>query len=278
MDNRVLERIVIIILLLLDLFLLSVVLTDRAEARRSAAETAARAAEVLRSNGVTVAEGVVTVQSAPAKCTLQRSGAREQSMAKELLRGSVSVEDLGGNILYYRSAKGQAVLRGSGETEALLNRGAVEMRGSPEKTCTRILRKMGLSAELCGAGINASDGETYAEFFCCREAYPVFNAVLRFDFSGDSVYLVTGTRIFDSLTKSDDSGLLDSVSALMRFAEFLQQSEEFSCTQLDSFRPGYLASVPVSGETLLTPVWRLETDGGIFTINAENGRIENSAA
>ena len=277
MDNRVLERIVIIILLLLDLVLLGIVLTDRAEARRSETETAYRVTEVLRENGVTVNGNTVPVQAAPPGCTLVRSSEQEQAMVKKLLKGSVAIEDLGGNILHYRSRRGQAVLRGSGETDVLLNRGTTVMRGSPEKTCARILRRMGVAAEACGAGISEADGNAYAEFYCCRDDYPVFNAVLHFDFSGDNVDMIIGTRIFDSLTEEDDSGLMDSVSALLRFTELLQ-SGEFSCTRLEDFRPGYLLSVLVSGESILTPVWRLETDGGVLLINAESGRIESGAA
>ena len=82
---------------------------------------------------------------------------------------------------------------------------------------------------------------------------------------------------FDVPVEEDGGGLMDSGSALLRFVEILR-AEEFSCTRVDAFRPGYLLSVLVSGESPLTPVWRLETDGGILLINAENGRIESKNA
>ena len=275
MDNRVLERIVIFILLLLDLVLLGIVLTDRAGARRSEKETADRVTAVLRDNGVTVDKSVAPVQAPPPRCTLERRNERELAIMKKLLGRNTAAEDMGGNILYFRSDLGQAVLRGSGETDVLLRLGTATLRGGPEKTCSRFLRRLRLTAEPWGS--SGSPEEDGIDFLCRYGDYPVFNAVLHFDFSGDSIYMLTGTRIFDSLTEEDDSGLLDSVSALLRFTELLQ-SGEFSCTRLESFRPGYLLSVPVSGESILTPVWRLETDCGVLQINAENGKIEIEAA
>ena len=277
MDNRVLERIVIIILLVLDLFLLGVVLGDRAEARRSRGETEAYLTRVLESNGVSVGKNAVLVQQAPPKCTLVRSAETEKRMAAKLVGGDPGVEDLGGNILFYRARQGQAVFRGSGETEALLSPNAVVSSGKPEKTTARLLRKMGLEAELLASGVNEADGETYTELLCCREGCPVFNAVLHFDFSGDCVYMLTGTRIFDRVTEERSEGLLDSASALLRFVELLR-SGEIACTRLERFRPGYLSSVLVSGESTLSPVWCLETDGGTILINAENGKIVSNPA
>ena len=58
MDNQKLERIIIIILLLVNLFLLGVVLSDKAETRRSRTETEHYVTEVLRGSGVTVGKNV----------------------------------------------------------------------------------------------------------------------------------------------------------------------------------------------------------------------------
>ena len=277
MDNQKLERIIIIILLLVNLFLLGVVLSDKAETRRSRTETEHYVTEVLRGSGVTVGKNVHLMQEAPAGCTLTRNSRQEQRIVRGLLGGKFSTEDRGGNIMAYRSSRGQAVFRGSGVTEAILSPGMTPVRSNPEKTAERLLRHMELSTEKSVVGISESDGEAYAEYYCCCNGCPVYNAVLRIDFAGESPLLLSGNRVFDDETVSEGEPGMDSASALLRFVELLRGGE-FSCTVLEDFRPGYLVSVPVSGESTLTPVWRLETDGGALLINAENGRIENGNA
>ena len=277
MDNQKLERIIIIILLLVNLFLLGVVLSDKAETHRSRTETEHYVTEVLGSSGVTVGKNVRLLQEAPVGCTLTRNSLQEQRIVRGLLGEKYTSEDRGGNIMAYRSSRGQAVFRGSGVTEAILNPGSIPVRSNTEKTAARLLRHMEISAEKSVVGISETDGEAYAEYYCCCNGCPVYNAVLRIDFAGESPFLISGNRVFDDETMSEDGEGMDSVSVLLRFVELLR-SGEFSCTALEEFRPGYLASVLVSGESTLTPVWRLETDGGVLLINAENGRIENGNA
>ena len=270
------ERIIIIILLLLNLFLLGVVLTDRVQARRGENDSAASVTAVLLDHGVSVDEDAELVQTAPVKCTLTRSMEQEENAVQRLL-GNASREDLGGNIIYYRGTQGQVVFRGSGEVEALFSNGTIRTRGNRKKTAERLLKKLGIRTEFIEEGINSADGEAYVRFCCCREDYPVFNAVLHLDYSGDSVYMLTGTRIFETAAETDGAAGMDSVSALLRFVELLRNGE-FSCTCLSGIRPGYYLSVLVSGESTLTPVWQLETDGGTLLINAENGRVESGLA
>ena len=265
-----LERIFIIILLLLNLCLLGVVLSDRAEARRSTAGIAEQASAALADCGIRIDGDAIAVCSAPPRCRLERSAAAEAEILNGIL-GQCTSEDMGGNILFYRSERGQALFRGSGEVTVLFAADAVPLRDSREKTAQRLLRRAGLDA--IPAERTETEGTAAASrFYCCRDGYPVFNAELEFDFSGGSLYMISGTRLFDTRTEADDTGLLDSVSVLLRFAE-LVRAGSFSCSRLDGITPGYLSEVVVSGESSLRPVWRLETDGGALLLDAESGSI-----
>ena len=268
------ERIIIIILVLLDVFLLGVVLSDRIEGRRSEAETIERLTEILAEKGIVAAEDAVYIQDSPPRQTLVRSAEKEAETVTQLL-GTTFQEDLGGNILFYRSDAGQAVFRGSGEVTALFLAGSIPLRGSAEKTSEKLMRRMGLDSALFAAG---ADGDTivYTEYYCCKDGYPVFNARLHFDYSENGLYMITGTRLFEDRVAQDGSGLLNSVSALMRVAEIVENGEA-GCSRVERCRPGYLMSVVVSGESTLIPVWRLETDSGEYLINAETGRLENAS-
>ena len=270
MDNRMLERIFIIILLLMNLCLLGVVLSDRAETRRSTARIAEQAAAALEDCGIRIDGDAVAVCQAPPRCGLERSAAAETEIINGLL-GQCTPEDMGGNILFYRSERGQALFRGSGEVTLLFAADAVPLRDSEEKTAQRLLRKAGMEA-VPAEPAGTEGAAVLTRFYCCRDGYPVFNAELEFDFSGGSLYMISGTRLFDIRTETDDSGLLDSVSALLRFAE-LVRAGSFSCSRLYGIVPGYLSEVVVSGESSLRPVWRLETDGGTLLLDAESGNV-----
>ena len=271
MDKRLLERIIIIVLLLVNLFLLLIVLSDKLETRRNEDELLRTAETLLADSGITAADEVFTVQSAPPACSVRRDAAAETEKVTSLL-GSHSQQDLGGNILFYRSEKGQAVFRGTGEVDILFSGNEITVRGTREKTVEHVMRRAGGDVLLRR---NTTD-EMRVECFCCWNGYPVFNAVLNFDFNDRSLYMVSGTRTFDIETESSDDGLLNSVSVLTRFAQIVQE-QNFDCTHLASMQPGYLMNVSVSGEGVLTPVWYLETDGGAMIINAETGRMENAA-
>ena len=258
------------ILLLLNVFLLISVLSDGVESRRGASETVQAVKALLAEDGFTVGDGAVRVERAPVACTLTRDMALELHTVERLI-GKCEPTDQGGNIYFYRGASGQAILRGSGETDVLFSTGAVPLRGGMERTAQRVLRRAGISAVPIG---QPDTGEDTVGFYGTVNGIPVYNAALRLDFSGDGVYMITGVRLFDAVTEGSDEGLLDSVTVLLRFVEIVRE-EGFICSRIDSVAPGYLQSVTRSGEATLSPVWRIETDTGAFLINAKTGKAEN---
>lgn len=273
MDNRVLERIVIGILLLLNLFLAALALMDRVELRRSNRETTEQVLQTLRDNGITAAEGAVEVREAPKRVTLVRDDQKETELAQKLL-GKAEPQEQGGRIVFYRTEKGQAVFRGSGEMTALYVAGAVPLRGGAAKTTLRLLQQLGLDGELTGP---VAEDSPAAEVRCAWNGYPVYNAILQFDYSDDCLYMISGNRVFDNLSGEEDGARMNSVTALLRFVELVKQ-DGIICSRLNAVRPGYLQTVEVSGESSLSPVWRIETDTGVFLINAETGLMETAAA
>lgn len=273
MNSKKLERIVILILLLLNVSLLLVVLTDDAQQRRSDRDTADSIAALLRENGIEVAEGAELVQSAPAECTVVRDADAETARMRALL-GAVSAEDQGGSIFYYRAADGQAVMRGTGEFDMLFATGAVRARGGAKKAALRLFARADVALDEESLRLS-EDGETLLA--CCTwNGWPVWNAALEISFTGESFYAVFGTLVFNRETAVGETGM-DSLSALLRFLE-LVNSEGIICSRLESLTPGYLMHVNVSGESTLTPVWRIVTDTGEHYLNARTGHTESLGA
>ena len=269
MDSRKLERILLLIAALLNVFLLIAVLSDSVQERRSNTETVASLTALLNENGIEAADGAIRIRSAPPRCTLTRDMAAEQRIMTRLIDTKQTL-DQGGNIYFYSGTKGQALLRGSGEIDALFTIGAVSERGGAGSTAKRILRRYGVKALL--ADDTAQNGEV-VDFYAAVDGIPVYNAVLRFTFAEGSLSMLAGTRCFDVVEKETDDGLLDSVSVLIRFVEIVR-NEGYICSRIDAVTPGYVQTVTRSGEAELTPIWQIETDAGALLIDAETGKAD----
>ena len=220
---------------------------------------------LLEENGIAVADGAVRIAKAPAPAALTREILQENEHVRKLI-GDYTPEDAGGNIIYYRGEKGQALLRGSGELDVVPYGSAFPLRGSPERTAEKLLRGIGVAAVYAGEGENTN-------FYCCFDAVPVYNAILSFTFSDAAcLTMLTGTRLFDNAQRASEGDGMDSVSALLRFVEIVR-TEGYICSRIDSMEAGYYMTVSRSGASELTPVWRIGTDTGVLLIDAESGKV-----
>jgi len=273
MNSRLLERILVAILLLLDLFLLGVVLSDTAENRRSREETVTMLTDRLDEAGIAASADALMLDAAPSRLSLTRN-MQEENRKMERLLDVTYHEDMGGNIIFYRGGKGQAVLRGSGDMDILFQSEAVPLRGGTEQTARGVLRKLGISAEPAEPSAAEREESQRLTMTCCISGYPVYNAVLQFDFSSQRLEMVSGTRLFDTVREETGVSAMDGASVLMRFLEIVR-TEGYICSEVTGMRPGYLLSVTMSGECVLTPVWQIGTDTGGLLIDAETGKIAN---
>ncbi|MBR1658915.1 MAG: hypothetical protein IJ705_01190 [Oscillospiraceae bacterium] len=271
MEQKKLERIILLILLLLNGFLLVIVLGEDAARRREEHETRQLLTELLAENGVEVGPEAELLQTAPPPCVVARSFEDEEQRIQGIL-GDHSSEDLGGSIRFYRSERGQASLRGTGECDLLLTGDWMESSRSREKIAASLFARGGV--ELDEAGWREEERNNAINLCCCWNGYPVYDAVLRFDFTPGRLDMVSGTLVFSELLSEGAEMPMDSATALTRFVS-LAKSEGIICSRLERLSPGYLMSVALSGESNLTPVWRIETDTVNVYLNALTGEQES---
>ena len=261
------KNIIIIILVLLDLFLMGISIADRTQEKSAlqAQEDAIR--QVLELSGIEVDEDISFDISAPAPCTIERSAQAEMQLTEKLI-GICSVNDLGGNILYYTSDSGQALYRGDGEIGVIFS-GKRPNMGLSAKDADKFLSRGGLRLYTASEQIKDSD-----VIVCCAlDGYCVYNAKLIFTLSGDEIAMVNGTRIFNGTRTYSNDTVMDSVTAMMRFLEIVRD-EGYVCSRVTTVEAGYFLSVSVSGVSTLSPVWHIKTDTGELYINAVSGKIE----
>lgn len=270
METAKIKNIILVILLLLNGFLLSLIVMDKSSSISSESAAAQTVTHILEDAGISVSGSVDMSQEAPAAYELTRDMDTELSMVRRLLPDA-RAQDQGGNIILYSASGGQASLRGSGETDFLFTSGQYSRGKSAVNTVGRIMKKLGL--EYDEASVRSSGG---AEAMCAFKGYPVYNASLSFTFGTDKLMMISGTRLMDNAAEKSDARPMDILTVLLRFLEITRE-EGFVCSRLSEVSAGYIMSVPVSGESSLTPVWHFVTNTGELYINALTGRLETPA-
>ena len=267
MDTRRLERLVIIILAILVLCLLGVVALDRLQSLNDRREMSALLTALLEDNGIRADD--LTLPETPALYRLMRDADREKAQMKTLI-GTDQAQEQGGGIRYYKSARGQAILRATGEMD-LLFVGDAAGRGEPGRAVDRLFARAGLPLAVSE---REPDDENTLMRCCLWDGIPILNAVLKVDITGGTASLITGTIPFQKESEHSTEGVMNAATAIGRFLEQIRR-EGIVCSRLEEIAPVYLMSVTVGGEGSLTPLWRIRTDTGTFYLNAVTGRAEN---
>ena len=270
MSNSKLKNIILLILLALNLFLLGALLSDRTQTAAIHQEAWESLLTSLENSGLNVSDSLNDRLATPKIYTIRRSAVTEQSMMEKIF-GSVTVEELGGNILFYSSNRGQASLRGTGETNLLLASDTWSTGRDAAKAAQRLLERMGLSVSEKHVQLD-SDAKC-CTLYCSWRGHSVYNARLTLYYNDRYFDMITGIRVFDEVTGENSSGVMDELTAITRFLEIINEGN-WNCTSLLDLDVGYVQTVTVSGESTLTPVWRFDTDAGPLYLNAVSGKVE----
>lgn len=270
------KNIIIIALLLLNIFLLAILIVDKVEAKKGMDAEIAALESVMKQRGISLGEDIDFSISAPLPCTVLRDEKNDDKLIDNLINYSYR-EDMGGNVIFYSSGIGQAMLRGTGEISLIFNDELPDMSSDHAEEADKYMKNNGLElySELAKV-TTSSDGAT-AVIPCEFDGYCIYNTKLSFTVSGDKLMMIDGTRPFDGDTEFHDETVIDSVSAMMCFMDIVR-SDGYICSRVLGIEAGYFMNVAVSGESTLRPVWKVETDTGDIYINAVSGKMESLPA
>lgn len=275
MSSSKIKNIILLVLLCVNAVLLILVASDRARAAADAREALNGAVAVLESRGIAVsADASLRDDALPVRTVTRDLDAEKRSAVRVL--GHVTVQDQGGYILFYNGEKGQAVFRGTGVFEILMNEGEVPTGSDAVATARAFLRRLGLSA-VRGSGSaesDVSDGSGTVRLRCRTGGTEVLGCQVTFTFTNGSLLLVVGTRPLEvSSSAASAQTPLDVPTVLMRFLSIVTEGGRV-CSELQDLELCYMQTATVSGTGTLTPVWRVTTDTGEFYINGLTGKQE----
>ncbi|NLV86442.1 MAG: hypothetical protein GX025_04415 [Clostridiales bacterium] len=274
MDKSKIKNFIIILLALVNAFLLTIVISNEGE-KRSAREYRNTALKtVLEDNGIYLYPNVTLPEKMLPELYLSRDLSKEKRKLSSFI-GSCTAKDLGGNIIFYSNANGQANFRGNGAFEILLNSDIIALGENPVDGCKTALKKLGIKYSNAEPNITVSGGSTTVTMLCAWEDENIYNAEIRFDFTSDRLFLIQGTQPSGSLTSQRQAeNPPDAVTVLMNFLQYTRQTGEI-CSEIRSLELGYFLNAVVSGSSSLKPVWRIETDVGNYYINGFTGLPES---
>jgi len=271
MDGAKVKNIIIALLLLVDLVLLAMLLRDRAKEAEISRQTRTQVESVFAENGIELTADVPWDREA-VSCSLRRDLTEEESLVSAVL-GKCSVQDLGGNILFYRSDRGEARFRGTGEFQMMPYTGQIARGGDPVDTAVSVMRKMGMETDTDSAE-TAAEGETVTVTLICRyNGENVYNCTVSFLFTSESLVMIDGRRPLE-YAADQNTETLDAATALLHYLSEIR-SEGLICSEIRSVEPGLIMSASASGEGTMTPFWRIETDVGQNYVNGLTGKIES---
>lgn len=272
MDSSKVKNIIIILLLLVNLLLLGVGVSDRVREMAVWRDSLRRTEQVLSENGIAVSKDARLRDESLQVKTVSRSLTQEEKNVSAVL-GRVTVVDQGGNRMFYDGEKGQAVFRGTGGFEMLMNEGEVPVGRDAENTAREFLEKMGIRTAEGRSANDVEDGSGTVVLMCESGGTKVLNCTVTFTFTNGSLLLAVGTWPLETAASGDASSV-DVPTALMRFMASASEKGRV-CNEVQGMEMCCVQTASASGTGELTPVWRIDTDAGSFYINAMTGREES---
>jgi hypothetical protein len=270
-DKSKVKNFILLLLALVNAFLLYLVISNVQEARRAQELRVEALRAVFAERGIALGEAVEFPEAVPPLLTLLRDTSAEEKSLRRLIGGSIP-QDQGGNVFFYDGADGQAKTRGTGEVDILVYAGP---RGKdPLSAAKSAMRKLGLDYSEHDATVTEDGQVTRVILGCAYDGTPIQNARIRFDFSGGSLQIISGSKPLDeryAVQSAEDYP--DGVTVLMSFLEYIARSGKV-CSEIRDLRIVYYMYSAVSGSCTLRPIWRIGTDAGTYYFDAETLRVE----
>ena len=113
-------------------------------------------------------------------------------------------------------------------------------------------------------------GERHTLTYCQEwEGVPIFSCQIQVVWQGEQLLSIQGERLTGTAVPGGGE-VLSTAGALVRFLAGLNQAGAL-CTRIDAMSAGYLITEPRPVQ--LTPVWSIETDNGVYYLNALDGAL-----
>ena len=268
MDSAKFKNYIIIMLVMVNLFLLSIVVMDRNEKMELQRKAQADIREVYANRGIEIETPLDL--SKPSQYVMTHDSEMELSAVKALL-GEVEADSPGGVISYYTGENGSATFRSMGQFEVTFADGAHPMSDDPVGQTLKILSLLGIEGDADGARVESGVSVTTMRTTCMWCGLPVWRSDVAATFINGSLVRIDGFRLLDIITEQVSEEGLDVITILIKFLELIAGSES-EIEKIIEISRGYISISTAAGDSRLDPAWRIETDKGTFFLDGLTGK------
>lgn len=268
-----LKNIIILILLLANLFMVSLVLVQKRDSVRYQEQALENAVGVLESSGIRVDSQLLPGEMELTVLTAAREAEGELALAQALL-GECAVTELGGGRYAYAGAQGSAEFRSNGNFSVTFSAGARNARksGGEEEHAAALLKEAGMTAVQTGR--TEADGRLVLTFCQTWKVTPVYSCVFTMEYESGSLRAMSGLRLMGEPQAASGGEPISVPTALMRILNGIGDLGDV-CGEITAMEAGYEMTA-AADELRLIPVWRVTTDTGAYILNALNGALERA--
>ncbi len=269
-----LKNLAILILVLANLALALLVVPNRLTVRQEADARNESLCSLYAQQEISLSPDIIPDTVSLYVLELKDDGSSSLQAAKALLGEKVWLHDTSTRYLNdYRSEMGNCSISQSGEFSAQL------VPQNPQRdlreASRKLLKEMGFSGGTLPEPQPTEDGAYTVSATQQVLGMPVFAGDLVLTWTDGCLTGMHGTFFpgANSLTRVSDSSCMSAADALVKF---LSNRYELGWvgSAVTGLQQGYIRSETAAAATVrLTPVWRLETDTGLYQINGMTGDI-----
>ena len=269
-----LKNLAILILLLANLALALLVVPNRLHVRQETKALHDSLCSLYEQQAITLDPDAIPDTVSLYVLELKEDGSGSLQAARALLGENVWLHDTSTRYLNeYRSEKGSCSISQSGEFFAELT--AQEPQQDLQTASRRLLKQMGFSSAALPEPMLAENGAYTVSATQQVLGMPVFAGDLVLTWRDGCLAELRGVFFpgANTLTRVSDSSCMSAADALVRFLS-IRYELGWVGSAITGLQQGYIRSETAAAATVrLTPVWRLETDTGLYQINGMTGEV-----
>lgn len=266
------KNVVIWALVVINIFFLASFLWQLAADHTKKTEALVNLSTLMKKNGIYIDIENIREGGELAELRISRDAAGEQKLADTLL-GQTQKTEQGGIIFTYtgKSENDRAVFKNGGEFEVTFSAHVYDITVNAAATAKSLLHAMNIETMLVEA--SAASGSETVTAVCSWNHEPIFNCCITFEFIDGSLARIKGKYVSDITATSNTTDMSSCATALIHLLNE-KKADKISYTQIIKVEPGY--NLKSLGDGLVA-VWRVETNTGVYYVDAVTGMIEQDA-
>lgn len=266
METYRLKNIAILILLLLNLFLLLLVVSEQYGRYQAAQNLSDQTVALLQSNEISINPSLLKEESAPVAYSYSRSTEEELTFVTALL-GEITVQrDSGGGTYFYSNASGSATFHSNGSFTLEISQPSLHAEDYRD-----------FVQEYCPANYEITQIEEDGKYDTVTvtpyvDDLPVYSATIDFSFSDHYLTAASGFWVAGTAEAATDTETITKCSAAVYLMNYCNEEGKI-CNTITGISTGYLLQSTASVPLLLTPVYKIDTNTYSYYVNSISGHV-----